>query len=401
MKIPLAAAASLLLASCAIAPLAQIPSDLKSPYRNYSSQKYADASLWLCRPDRPDDACHADLSATQIKPDASREVEPFVRAAQPEVDCFYVYPTVDSSFFPSNTTEFDDLKPVSRVVTAQAARLGEVCSVWAPLYRQATIGAYMAGQSRRDRLMEVAFSDVLDAFLHYLGQYNHGRKVVLVGHSQGGDMVVRLVQRIFDHDPAMRERLLVAVAAGAIVEVPQGRGVGGTFQNVPLCERADQTGCVVAFRTHVAGQSVNSTAAFFPVKEGRQMACVNPAGAESTERQPLSGAYFPTDRESVESVNANLGPVSTGYVVLHDYYTAQCVQGPKGYSYLAIDAAPQPGEARQPIFDLKQRRLAGPMGTHSLDLQFTQGDLIGMVARKAAAASREPSLALSAAGSAK
>ncbi|HEY3447530.1 MAG TPA: DUF3089 domain-containing protein [Myxococcales bacterium] len=396
MKTRLAALAALALSGCAIAPVTQFPSDLKSPYEGYSSDKYGDPSMWLCRPDRLHDACRADLTATEIKPDASKEVEPHRAADDPAVDCFYVYPTVDSGFFPTNHTSFKDLAPMSRAVTAQAARFSEVCNVYAPLYRQATIGAYFSGEDRRARLMDVAFSDVLDAFLHYLGQYNHGRKVVLVGHSQGGDMVVRLVQRLFDGDPALRERLLVAMAIGTAVEVPLGQAVGGTFQHVPLCQRAEQTGCVVAFRTHVASQELKGSP-FFAVPAGLQVACVNPADPARNDREPLARAYFPADKESVKEVDADLGQLSTRYVLFRNYYTAQCVDGPKGYRYLAIGVAPGPGEARHMPFDLRQKRLNGPMGTHFLDMLFTQGDLIDLVARKAAAAGAEtlqPSVAL-------
>ena len=376
--------ATTLLSGCAILPLTQIPSDLKSPYEGYSSAKYRDEAMWLCRPDRPDDACKADLSATEIKPDDSLVVEPHRPARDPEVDCFYVYPTVDSGFFPRNHASFEDTSPMRRVALVQAARFNEVCSVYAPLYRQVSIGTYFAPRDRRERMLDVAFSDVEDAFLHYLGQYNHGRKIVLVGHSQGGDMVVRLVQRLFDHDPALRERLLVAMAIGADVEVPRGRLVGGTFENVPLCQRADETGCVVAFRTHREGQDLESLP--FKLPEGREAACVNPAATVKDDREPLARSYFPADKESEKEVDAVVRDLGTPYVMFRDFYTAQCEDGPNGYRYLAIDQAHEPGDARTAPFDLKHKRLNTVMGTHFLDMLFTQGDLIDLVARKTAAA---------------
>lgn len=88
------------------------------------------------------------------------------------------------------------------------------CAVYAPLYRQATIGTYFAGKDRRESFLQTAYSDVLDAFLHYMGQHNRGRKVVLIGHSQGADMISRLLRQVFDHDPAMRERLMLAMPVG-------------------------------------------------------------------------------------------------------------------------------------------------------------------------------------------
>jgi hypothetical protein len=68
------------------------------------------------------------------------------------------------------------------------------------------MGTYVFSTEDRDRRSEVAFSDVKDAFLHYMGQYNHGRKVVLLGHSQGADMVVRLLKAVFDQDPSTSPR---------------------------------------------------------------------------------------------------------------------------------------------------------------------------------------------------
>ena len=59
---------------------------------------------------------------------------------------------------------------------------------------------------------------VVDAFLHYMGQYNRGRKVVLLGHSQGAQMIVRLLQRVGRY---RREGLLdVPWAAGGLIAQP-------------------------------------------------------------------------------------------------------------------------------------------------------------------------------------
>ena len=99
-----------------------------------------------------------------------------------------------------------------------------------------------------------------------MGQYNRGRKVVLIGHSQGADMIARLLQRVFDKDPAMRERLLLALPIGGPVEAAQGKLTGGNFENIPLCSRPDEQGCVVAFRTF--RKEANPATGLFPAKPG-------------------------------------------------------------------------------------------------------------------------------------
>ena len=55
---------------------------------------YADPRMWLCRPGNDPDECDANLDATELLADGSRKLVKHQKAAEPEVDCFYVYPTV-------------------------------------------------------------------------------------------------------------------------------------------------------------------------------------------------------------------------------------------------------------------------------------------------------------------
>jgi hypothetical protein len=66
---------------------------------------YADKGLWLCRPDIENDHCDtADLSMTEIRPDGTMvELIEVVTNPDAEIDCFYVYPTVNLSPEPGNT----------------------------------------------------------------------------------------------------------------------------------------------------------------------------------------------------------------------------------------------------------------------------------------------------------
>jgi hypothetical protein len=354
------------------------PTGAVSVTTRYSSPKYADPKEWLCRPDLPESRCRADLGATEIHADHSRAPAPHAPAAAPKVDCFYVYPTVDLGAIPDNHTDFTDLEPMTRATLAQAARFSEVCDVYVPLYRQITIGTYFFGAEGRERRLEIAFSDIADAFAHYLGQHNHGRKIVLLGHSQGAEMVVRLLQRFFDEDPALRERLLVAMAIGGRVEVPKGQVTGGTFTSVPVCTGPDELGCVIAYRSYRAGGKVSTALGAPPA--GRESVCVNPASVDRNERHTLSRTYFPSGGRSGRAIEGVEG-VTTPFVLFRDFYSAQCLDGPEGTRYLAITAAPgSPGP-----LDLESARLNTALGLHVLDFQLPQGDLIDLVKRRAAA----------------
>ena len=75
-----------------------------------------------------------------------------------------------------------------------------------------------------------------------------------------------------------------AVLLGGNVLVPEGKLVGGDFQNVPACQAAAQTGCVIAYSTFLKEPPEGS---FFgraqsplldpgATNEGMQVLCVNP-----------------------------------------------------------------------------------------------------------------------------
>src|SRR5690606_4434055 len=62
-------------------------------YAGYESKEYEDPDHWVCRPDQ-EDICDSDLDATVVEADGSLTVEPFEKAEDPPIDCFYVYPTI-------------------------------------------------------------------------------------------------------------------------------------------------------------------------------------------------------------------------------------------------------------------------------------------------------------------
>ncbi|MBF6520202.1 DUF3089 domain-containing protein [Nocardia farcinica] len=123
-------------------------------------------TTWLCRPG-------------QAGPCGDRQDTP--------VDCFYVYPTVSLQ----QTTNADrGIGPEQRAVAAlQAAPFAETCTVWAPVYRQSTLLSLRnAPGPERSAALDLAYEDLRAAWVEYLADHNNGRGVVLIGHSQGGEL---------------------------------------------------------------------------------------------------------------------------------------------------------------------------------------------------------------------
>jgi DUF3089 family protein len=369
--------AALALVGCAPPPLVPPP---------VAPTRYETPTSWLCLPGRAD-ACARDLTATEIHADGSRTIERFEPASAPLADCFYVYPTVDLSLIPRNHDDFSSIEPMAGVVHAQAARLRASCALYAPLYRQVTLGTYLQRAEWRERALGVAFADVEAAFAEYLAHHNRGRPIVLVGHSQGAEMVVRLLRRFFDGDPAMRARLLVAMPIGGDVEVPRGATTGATFANIPQCTSSAQTACVVAYRSYAAGSSVGADPS--TPRAGDTTLCVNPADLDGNALRTFSGSYFPVNERSL-AVARGIEGVTTPWVVFRGLYAGQCVEGDNGFRYLAVSLAGAKGDVRVNPFDFDRVPAHKVVGLHILDFQIPQGDLLEIVARRVAALSAAP-----------
>jgi hypothetical protein len=356
------------------------PPGLASPFTGFASVHYADPKAWLCLPGR-EDACASDLDATELLPDGTRATVRDTRGPRADdVDCFYVYPTVDLSLAPANHDDFTDLAPMSRATVAQAARFRSTCRLFVPLYRQATIGSYLRTPAVRDQYLGVAASDVADAFLHYMGAYNGGRKIVLIGHSQGAEMVTRLLKRFFDADPGMRERLLLAMPIGGHLDVATGLTTGGTFTSIPMCSHPGETGCLVGYRSFIAGYTVDPGDTEIP-QAGRETLCVDPAELDGGAGRPFSRAFFPVSDGPSQRMRGVEG-VTTPFVMLRDFYAGRCTSRPDGFRYLAVSTVGGTGDTRVSPIDFAIRWLRGKLGLHVLDFQLEQGDLVDLVAHR-------------------
>ena len=364
-------------------------------YEGYTSDIYADPAHWVCRPDT-DDLCDGGLDATVLEADGTLTEEPWEPAEDPPVDCFYVYPTISR-----DETTNSDLVPSEEeegfATLNQVARLGEVCRVFAPVYRQTTLTALAAGLSGQgggvsEESRAIAYNDVADAFKHYMANDNGGRGVVLVGHSQGSGLLNQLIQEEIDPDDDVRERLVSAYLAGWAVAVPDGEDVGGDFANVPLCRADDETGCVVTWASYRATSPPPENAFFGRAPDGDGVAgCNNPAGLDGG-RVELH-AYFPTNPSSGilgdlgatgvtgPWLDPEVGEVATPYVTVPGLVEGECASR-EGRNYLEVTVNGDPSDPRA---DDIRGDLTPEWGLHLIDVTLVMGDMVGLVAAQTAA----------------
>jgi len=362
-------------------PTATTPATTGSPAPTVASRRDASGTVWLCAPGLGHDPCTADLAATAVAADGSTTSRTPTAAPDPAFDCFYVYPTVSTE--PGDNADLTVQPAETAAAVAQASRFSQVCRVWAPMYRQRTESSLAKGLGNDPAADAVAYASVLSAWNDYLTHDNDGRPVIFIGHSQGAAMLIRLLQSQIDPSPSRRRLLVSAIILGGNVQVATGKDVGGSFQNIPACRSAEQTGCVIAYSSFLrqpppdslfgrpgTGVSLQSNQT---ASTGMEVLCTNPAD--------LAGGSGPLDPYFLRPGPTVAGAVvSTPWVEYPALYTAQC-ENAAGASWLQVSDIAQAGDTRPRVTET----LGPTWGLHLDDVNLALGNLVQIVAGQEAA----------------
>lgn len=163
-------------------------------------------------------------------------------------DVFFIHPTTftDKKDKHIANAQIDDsyinAKTDYSSILYQASVFNASCRVFAPRYRQAHIYNFFSKDSLKSRTaFDIAYTDIKNAFEYYLLHYNHGRPIIIAGHSQGALMAEKLLVDYFENKP-LQKQLVVAYIIGW--PVPKKY-----FKGLPMCNDSTQTGCICSWRT--------------------------------------------------------------------------------------------------------------------------------------------------------
>jgi hypothetical protein len=216
-------------------------SDKYRPFRNNYSFKskdgspdYSDLQYWAAHPYKKDPSDSIPLPLRNESMDSSADV-------------FFIHPTTYTHKIKSNNALIDDdylnAKTDYSTILYQASVFNGSCRVFAPRYRQASINMFFeTNEEKKKQAFRLAYEDISAAFAYYMQHWNHGRPVIIAGHSQGAFIAERLLKDHFDDNAGLVKQLVVAYVAG--YSVPKDY-----FLHLKMCNDSLQTGCICSWRT--------------------------------------------------------------------------------------------------------------------------------------------------------
>lgn len=210
------------------------------PFKSPNGQPdYANLDYWAAHPDKkdPSDSVPRPLLA---------EVRDTL------ADVFFLHPTTftDKKEAARPNAAIDDdyinAKTDYSTILLQASAFNQQSRVFSPRYRQAHIGNfYGADSALAVQALQLAYSDVRNAFRYYLQHNNNGRPIIIASHSQGALMAIELLKEFFDNKP-LQQQLVVAYVVGWPLEK-------NSFTSLRACAERTQTNCVCSWRTFKMG----------------------------------------------------------------------------------------------------------------------------------------------------
>lgn len=283
--------------------MAFVPTAAFAPMPASTAPDYARPAAWLARPDLPDDP-------SRWLPPGS-PANPAPRAA-----VFYVPPTtyIDRDRW---NAPIDDKTANDRLILfgqSQASAFNGVGVVWAPRYRQATFGAFLAGDDRRvAQAIDFAYQDVARAFDVFLAAVPADQPIILAGHSQGSLHLLRLLREKVAGKPVAR-RIVAIYAVGWPISLTADIPALG----FPACKTAAQARCIVAWQSFADPADPRQLKAYLQNGEGyaglprrgTKMLCVNPlTGVADGDAPALANKGALVPRASLGGVDLTPGLV--------------------------------------------------------------------------------------------
>ena len=282
---------------------------------------YDDAKMWFARPgmDKDPSAWRPETTAADgadgnvgADPQSPERLVPPANAAEiaaPLVEkgdaaVFFVHPTsyYSRSSWNAPLADRDSDHRANLFVQGMASAFADAGEIWAPRYRQATLGAFLAeDRVTAGKAIDAAYRDVEEAFDAFIAAQPKNKPIILAGHSQGALHLTTLLRNKIAGTPLAR-RIVAAYVIGWPISLDTDIAALG----LPACQTSDQKGCILGWATFADPADPEMVTAAYDGTigfDGRpradtRMLCTNPlTGTPDVEAAPAAnlGTLVPTD----------------------------------------------------------------------------------------------------------
>ena len=228
--------------------LAMVPSAPFEQQAPLAGNAYADPAMWYSHPQllAANDPARWQPGAVEdraLLPTPAQPSEP----APPPFAVFFVHPTSYLDRTEWNAPLGDpEAERVARIyLRGMASPFNAATTIWAPRYRQATLGAFLTDKPEGQRAFDTAYRDVEQAFGAFVAQTDPDLPIVLAGHSQGALHLLSLLDRQIAGTP-MAGRIAAVYAVGWPISTTHDLPQLG----LPACSGPDQPGCIQSWASY-------------------------------------------------------------------------------------------------------------------------------------------------------
>ena len=160
---------------------------------------------------------------------------------------FFVHPTsyYSRSSWNAPLADRDSDHRANLFVQGMASAFADAGDIWAPRYRQATLGAFLAeDRVTAGKAIDAAYRDVEEAFDAFVAAQPKNKPIILAGHSQGALHLTTLLKNKIAGTP-LAKRIVAAYVIGWPISLDTDMAALG----LPACQTADQKGCILGWAT--------------------------------------------------------------------------------------------------------------------------------------------------------
>lgn len=261
--------------------MAFVPGVAFTPLPDTTAPDYAWPQAWLSRPDLGSDPA-------RWVPDGAKATD------NPRIAVFYIPPTtyLGRDHWNAPLTDADANARLKLFARSQASAFNNVGEIWAPRYRQATLGAFLAATDPRSTAaIDFAYRDVARAFDTFLKAVPKDQPIILAGHSQGSLHLLRLLREKIAGTPLAR-RIVAIYAVGWPISIQADLPALG----FPICATREQASCILSWQSFASPADPRLIKAYFEASSGydgrrrkdTKMVCVNPLTGKADDAAPAS-----------------------------------------------------------------------------------------------------------------